>query len=62
MTKVLSQTVWQNKVWGCQTLEKMWRKHSLDTSVDRAVLSAGTTQTLARTARGGDLKCPEHRQ
>lgn len=62
MTKVLSQTVWQNKVWGCQTLEKMWRKHSLDTSVDRTVLSAGTTQTLARTARGGDLKCPEHRQ
>lgn len=61
MTKVLPQIVWQNKVWGYQTLEKL-RKHSLDTSVDRAVLSAGTMQIPARTARGGDLKCPEHRQ
>ena len=62
MTKVLSQIVWQSKVWGYQTLEKMWRKRILDMSMDRAVLSSGTTQTPARTSRGGDLKCPEHRQ
>lgn len=54
MTKVLSQIVWQNKVWGYQTLEKIWRKRSLDTSMDRAVLSSRTTQTPARTPRGGE--------
>lgn len=59
-TKVLSWSVWVEQDLGViRLLKRCGRKHNLDTGANRAVLSSGGSQTPARTASRGNVRCPE---